>query len=202
MAKLYSIGYANLKKEVFLEHLRANGITALADVRSMPYSKAFSEYNREVLADYLKSNGISYVYLGKELGPRSENRQHYDRHGQVQFSLLNQTDIFKQGVHRLEAGLAKGYQIAMMCAEKMPETCHRSLLISEHMLNDRKINTSHIHQNGAVEDHLSMRERIASALGMSGDMFSDKNDVEQEAISLCIKKYAFTLPENSPILGK
>lgn len=194
MAGIYSIGYANLEKNHFLEHLKNNQITALADVRSMPYSKMFSDYNRENLSEFLKENGISYVYLGEELGPRSKERSHYDSTGQVQFNLLSQTPLFLSGIERLQKGVRKGYNIAMMCAEKMPETCHRSLLVSEFLLTERSMSTQHIHQNGSLESHVAMRGRLVNALGLQADMFHSNDGLAQDAIEHYVKKHAFRQP--------
>jgi len=191
MTKLHSIGYANLKREDFLSALKHNGITALADVRSLPYSARFNEYNKEDFASFLKSNGIAYVYLGLELGPRSRDYAHYDHTGQVRFDLLNKTDLFLSGIERIEQGLKKGFSIAMMCAEKMPETCHRSLLVSEFLFNEKKIETSHIHHDASVELHSSMRERLVKGLGIQEDIFMSKNEVELQAVSIFIKKHAY-----------
>jgi uncharacterized protein (DUF488 family) len=191
MSKIHSIGYANLKREDFLSVLKNNGITALADVRSLPYSKRFNEYNKEDFSSFLRLNGISYVYLGLELGPRSRDHSHYDQAGQVQFELLNKTDIFLSGIERIEKGLKKGFSIAMMCAEKMPETCHRSLLISEFLFNEKKIETSHIHHDSSVELHSSMRERLVKGLGIQEDIFMSKDEVELQAVSVFIKKHAY-----------
>ena len=43
-------------------------MTAVADVRSSPYSRFTPQFNRERFADALKADGIKYAYLGNELG--------------------------------------------------------------------------------------------------------------------------------------
>ena len=73
MHALYSIGYATKPLEEFLRQLQQHRIDAIADVRSVPYSRAFHDYHRESLAKRLREAGIAYVYLGEELGPRSKD---------------------------------------------------------------------------------------------------------------------------------
>ncbi len=95
---LYSIGYATKPIATFIAQLQQYKIQAIADVRSVPYSRAFYDYHRESLAQTLKQNDIYYVYLGAELGPRSKEDAHYDQCGQVQFDRLVQSELYQQGV--------------------------------------------------------------------------------------------------------
>ena len=83
-------------------------MSAIADVRSVPYSTAFQDYRQDVLKATLAAASIKYVYLGKELGPRSKDLSHYDESGQVKFDRLVKSDLFQQGVTRLSQGLDKG----------------------------------------------------------------------------------------------
>ena len=69
-ATLFSIGYATKPLTEFMVQLQSYEVNVVADVRSVPYSAAFHDYHRELLQRALKQQGISYVYLGKELGPR------------------------------------------------------------------------------------------------------------------------------------
>ena len=54
--------------------LRQTHVTAIADVRSAPYSRHFPHFNRDELRSELRMDGISYVFLGKELVPRDARR--------------------------------------------------------------------------------------------------------------------------------
>ena len=83
---LFSIGYATKPLEEFLKQLGHYNIDVIADIRSVPYSSAFHDYAREPLQRILKANELHYIYLGKELGPRSSDPGHYDETGQVQLS--------------------------------------------------------------------------------------------------------------------
>lgn len=86
-------------------------------MRSSPFSRFNPQFNREPLEHYLKSNGIGYVFLGKELGARSDDRSCYD-HGRVQYSRLAQTALFQSGIDRVQQGAAK-YRVALMAMERL-----------------------------------------------------------------------------------
>lgn len=82
---LYTVGHSNQSLEEFLSLLQKHAITAVADVRSYPYSKMNPQFNRETLSKELKECGIAYVFLGKQLGARSEDPSCYVE-GKVQFA--------------------------------------------------------------------------------------------------------------------
>ena len=67
---LYSIGYATKPLETFLAQLAYANITAIADIRSVPYSNNFFDYHREALQQSLKAAGISYVCPKHSVGVR------------------------------------------------------------------------------------------------------------------------------------
>lgn len=95
---MYTIAYATKPLEIYLAQLKAHGVTVVADIRSVPYSRVFHDYHREALQAALREVGIRYVYLGEELGPRSQNPDHYDETGQVQFDRLMQAPLFHRGI--------------------------------------------------------------------------------------------------------
>lgn len=175
MAKdmLYSIGYATKPIQEFLAQLRQYNIDAVADVRSVPYSRTFHDYHREALAETLKQAGIHYVFLGEELGPRSKDDAHYDEQDQVQFDRLMQSTLYLRGIERLRTGLDKGLHIALMCAEKDPAHCHRSLLIAYYLQRQLDISVQHILHDGELESQSAMEERLVRLHGTEKDLFCD-----------------------------
>ncbi len=164
---LFSIGYATKALREFIEQLQQYAIDVVVDVRSVPYSAAFHDYHRENLQAALSLAGIRYLYLGDELGPRSKDPAHYDDCGQVQFERLMTADLFKEGIERLENGLAKGFGIALMCAEKDPATCHRSLLIGYYLQRQCDVALKHIRHDGSLESQAELEERFGRAAGFA-----------------------------------
>jgi len=194
---LYTIGYATKPLEVFIAQLKQYKIDVIADVRSVPYSKIFHDYHREAIADSLKLANIRYVYLGDELSPRSKDDAHYDKHGQVQFDRLMQSDLFASGIERLQDGMSKGFTIALMCAEKDPATCHRSLLIAyfiEHFLAGESITVNHIQHNGTLEVQTQLEQRVAEQHKCGDDLFMSRDEQLKQAYDLQLKQTSYTKP--------
>jgi len=180
---LYSIGYATKPLEVFLMQLKQYEITAIADVRSVPYSKAFFDYHQGALRKTLRDNDMQYVFLGEELGPRSKDPSHYDTNQQVRFDLLSQSKLFLKGIDRLKKGLKNNWIIALMCAEKDPIDCHRSLLIGRALQADFDINLQHITHAGELELQSALDIRLCRVHNTQNDLFCSP----QEKIELAYK---------------
>ena len=125
---LFTVGHSTHNIETFLSLLTINGVTAIADVRSSPYSRFSPQFTREALKQSLRLANVAYTFLGKELGARSDNPACY-RGGKVQYDLLAQQPAFADGIARVNEGMAR-YTIALMCAEKDPIECHRALLVA------------------------------------------------------------------------
>ncbi len=72
MTTVFTIGHSNHPRERFIALLRGEEITALADVRSTPFSRRHPQFSKPALAETLPQEGIAYVYLGEELGGHAE----------------------------------------------------------------------------------------------------------------------------------
>ena len=187
---LFSIGYATKAIDVLVEQLQQHEVHAVADIRSVPYSKTFPEYHREALQATLKKAGIQYVYLGQELGPRSEDPAHYDESGQVQFDRLMRSDNFLHGIERLKTGLAKDMNIALLCAEKDPAICHRSLLVG-HYLQSQGLELHHITHDGQVESHGKLEQRLVEIQGLEADLLTEPESLKELAFKAQVKSCAY-----------
>ena len=131
MKKISTIGHSVYEMSDFIALLQDNNIDTIVDVRSIPYSKFASQYNRESLKYYLKQCNIYYIFMGDLLGARYEDKSLLFDDGKVNFKKVQETKFFQDGINRLEKGVSKGYNIALMCSEKEAFDCHRFALISE-----------------------------------------------------------------------
>jgi len=193
---LYTIGHSIHTIEKFIELLLMHSINTVCDVRSSPYSKFNPQFNRELLKDELIKNNISYVFLGKELGPRSDDINCY-KDGKVQYAKLAKTDIFNQGLNRLKEGMKK-YQIALMCSEKDPAECHRTILICRY-LKSEQIEIKHILEDGSIELNNELENRIIRKLRkkLPIELLDTKEDVIQRAYDLQGERIAYVANKNS-----
>jgi uncharacterized protein (DUF488 family) len=176
---LYTIGHSNHSQETLIALLRQHGVTAVSDVRSQPYSRLHPQFARERLRDDLRHAEIAYVFLGQELGGRSPDRDCYVD-GKVQYERMAQTATFRAGIARLIEG-ADSYRIAILCAEKDPLACHRTLLVARE-LSRRGLPVEHILFDGALESQHQAEARLLRELDLpSDDIFRSRAEVLDEA---------------------
>ncbi len=186
---LFTIGHSNHPIEAFIQLLHRHGVTAVGDVRSQPYSRYVPQYSRESLKAALTRAGIAYVFLGKELGARSENPACYKR-GKVQYDCLARQPQFAEGVRRVIEGMQR-YSIALMCAEKDPLECHRTLLVAR-KLHEAGIKIAHIHADGSLEDHRTLESRLLGACKLpESDMFKPRDEYVSEAYAIQGERVAY-----------
>jgi len=162
---VYTIGHSTHKLERFVELLDKHGVTEVADVRSSPYSRFTPQFNREGLERKLHAYGIRYVFLGRELGGRSDDPSCYDENGRVQYDRLARTDLFQQGLERVKSD-AREYCIALMCAEKDPLECHRMLLVTP-ALEEQGFEVMHILSDGELWSNADAMEKLLEVTGLS-----------------------------------
>lgn len=178
---ILTIGHSTHSAEAFLALLRLHGVTAVADVRSSPYSRYNPQFNREILEMFLKGNGVHYVFLGRELGARTDDLSCYEN-GRVQYPRLAQTALFQSGLDRVMKGTAQ-FHVALMCSEKEPLECHRTLLVAK-ALFERGQRVAHIHADGHLETHEDALERLFDITGVpSEDLFRSREELLSEALS-------------------
>jgi len=192
---VFTIGHSTHPIDQFIGLLEQHGITALCDVRSSPYSQFNPQFNQEELKASLREHGVKYVYLGKELGARSNDSSCY-RNGKVQFDILAQTNLFKSGLERIRKG-SEEYSAALMCAEKDPIECHRTILVSRE-LEKEGFAVIHILGDGDVEAHESAIDRLVKNLKLNhGDLFMSEDELREKAYKIQGDAIAYTLNEES-----
>lgn len=192
---MFSIGYATKSIDIYIEQLKTNDVNVVADIRSVPYSKAFFDYHQEALQQHLNKARIQYVYLGAELGPRSKDPSHYDDSGQVQFERLMKSDLFQAGIERLFNGVEKGYTIALTCAEKDPAVCHRSLLVGWPLWHRHQHELQHILHDGSLETQSQLEQRLMQITNTVPDMLTSEDNALLLAYERQCKAQAYRRPE-------
>lgn len=173
--QIFTVGHSNHSLEEFVALLRQHEITALADVRSTPFSRFSPQFNKSDLEQEIKTHGIKYVFLGHELGARPEDQSCYEN-GRVQYKRLKKTALFKEGIERVIQG-SKQHTIALMCAEKDPLQCHRFLLVASALVK-LDISVAHILATGDLESHEITMGRLLDSTGLAqDDLFDSKEDL-------------------------
>ena len=190
---VFTVGHSNHSLDTFLSLLGTHGIDLVADVRSAPYSRWVPHFNKNALDAALKKAGVRYEYVGGELGGRPVDPSCYDENGQVMYDRVAVTDLFKDALDRV-AHAADDRRVALMCAEKEPLECHRTLLVAR-ALAAGDVTVEHILADGGLESYDAAMDRLLDAfkLPLNGDMFRTRDDVVAEALTRQAKKVAYVL---------
>ncbi len=154
MTTIYAIGHSTRSLEDFIEILQAHGITLLADIRTVPKSRHNPQFSQESLAQELPRHGIQYRHI-KELGGLRHASKDSVNTGWENASFRGyadymQTPEFAAALSSL-IDLAKGQNVAIMCAEGNPFRCHRSLVADA--LTVRGITVLHISSRKSANEH-------------------------------------------------
>jgi uncharacterized protein (DUF488 family) len=168
--ELLTIGHSNLSADRFTALLRGAGVTAVADVRSVPSSRWCPWFSRKALAERLVGEGIAYLALGDALGGRPRDPRLY-RDGVADYEAMAATPAFRAGLERVVAETGR-HRVCLLCAEREPLDCHRCLLVGR-ALAARGLAPGHIRADGAVEPHAATERRLLELAGGEADLFRD-----------------------------
>lgn len=186
---IFTIGHSTHTRGAFDALLAKHGINVLVDVRSAPYSRFVADFNKPALEQGLRLAGVKYLFLGRELGARPADATLY-RNGQVQFDLLAATPLFQRGIERVLTG-SRQYRIALMCAERDPLQCHRTLLVARTLVT-RGATVEHILFTGQLESHAAAMERLLGLVGLpSQDMFRSWDELVAAAVEQQAARIAY-----------
>jgi hypothetical protein len=194
---LFTIGHSAHPLERFIALLRGANVTAIADVRTAPYSRRHPHFNREDLRAALRAEAIAYVFLGKELGGRPSARRFY-REGVADYEKMAQEKEFSAGLDRVLEGATK-YRVALMCSERDPLDCHRCLLASRALVQ-RGARVDHILDDGTILSHSEIEDRLLENAGRNAeDLFAPRAERLATAYRAHARKVAFPEPPDGSV---
>ncbi len=163
MTTIKTIGHSNHPIERLVELLKAGGVQLLVDVRSMPYSRRFPQFGRERLARSLSEAGIDYAWEGEGLGGMAKGVRSYGE--------AAQRPEFKVALERV-IERARDTTLCLMCAEKEPLDCHRTVLVSRR-LAERGVAVTHLLADGTTRSHQEVEDSLLAGKA-GGDLFDDR----------------------------
>lgn len=129
MPWLATIGYEGASVQDFFETLRQAGVETLIDVRQVPISRR-PGYSKTRLREALEAEGIRYVHLvglGDPKDGRDAARQGRFAEFKRIFTRHLKTDKAQADLG-IAAGLAETNRACLLCYERQPEFCHRSMV--------------------------------------------------------------------------
>lgn len=181
---IFTIGHSNHPIERFVALLHDAGVTLLADVRSTPYSRRVPQFNRERLRETLKAAGIDYRHVGEALGGKPQG-------GARDYIAMARTPAFTSA---LDAVLAESSRqpLALMCAEREPLDCHRTILVSRHLAT-RGADIVHLLAGGGRTAHADIEAQlIAWYERRTGPLLVERDPVRRLAAAYDERSAAMT----------
>jgi uncharacterized protein (DUF488 family) len=125
------------------------------DVRAQPHSARFPRFSTDALRNTLEEAGIVYHWAGRQLGGRREPRPD-SRHVALQAGLRGYADHMESDAFRRAAAqllnMAGKAPTAILCAERLPEQCHRRLIADYLTLQGARV--IHLIELADTREHL------------------------------------------------
>lgn len=153
---IYTLGHSNRTLEELLDILRQAGIQVLVDVRAQPHSAHNPQFNREALRAAVEAAGRTYHWAGRQLGGMRPAQPGSPHVALVDDSLRAYADYMDLAAFQTAAAqlvrLATGASLAILCAERLPERCHRSLIADYLALQGVRV--VHLIARGEAREHL------------------------------------------------
>ncbi len=155
MPIVYTIGHGNRTIEDLVTTLAAAGVGRLVDVRANPRSRRHPHFGYGPIGASLAAARIGYDWWGKALGGMRRGG-HEARHPGLREPALRayaehmQSDVFRRATEEAMAQ-ADRETLCLMCAERDPSQCHRSLISDWIVLHGGRV--IHLMGTGEMREH-------------------------------------------------
>jgi uncharacterized protein (DUF488 family) len=129
--RIFTIGYEAATMAEFLAALRSAGVERVIDIRALPLSRR-PGFSKSPLRAALEEAGIEYAHL-KALGTPADGRSaaRAGRHEELEQIYSDQLELPEAIVQAEQMReLAAEKPSALLCYERDPALCHRSLLLA------------------------------------------------------------------------
>ena len=132
MTQIYTIGYEGTDIERFVRTLKLVGVEQLVDVRAVPISRK-KGFSKNSLRERVEAEGIRYVHLSAlgdpKAGREAAKAGRYDQFRKIYAKHLSGT-VAQECLSTLSNLIAESAS-CLMCFERDPKECHRSIIASE-----------------------------------------------------------------------
>ncbi|HET9810084.1 MAG TPA: DUF488 domain-containing protein [Sphingomicrobium sp.] len=128
--RIFTIGYESTTVGEFVSALKEAGVERVIDVRAVPNSRR-PGFSKNLLRSELAESGIDYVHL-RALGTPADGRAaaRAGRQSDLERIYAGQLELpeaIVEGAQMLD--LARDKPSALLCYEREPSGCHRTLLL-------------------------------------------------------------------------
>jgi uncharacterized protein (DUF488 family) len=144
--KLFTLGYQGLTVQDYVAALEAAGAGVVLDVREVPWSRK-PGFSKSPLAAALDAAGIEYLHVKSAGNPASirkaatsagETLQAYREH------LRQNPDAVDELLAHIRGAAGRCRAACLTCFERLPEECHRSVLVEALLERDPSIEVVHL----------------------------------------------------------
>ncbi len=129
--RVFTVGYEGATQAEVIAELVAAGVERVIDVRAVPLSRK-PGFSKNMLRAGLADAGIDYVHL-RGLGTPPDGREaaRKGRHADLERIYAGQLETPEAVAEAaIMLDLAKNAPSALLCFERDPAACHRSLLLA------------------------------------------------------------------------
>jgi uncharacterized protein (DUF488 family) len=125
--RIFTVGHGNAPFREIERILRLHRVSTVVDVRSTPYSKYAPDFRKSRLSEFTAAAGLGYRWMGDRLGGQP---------GGPEQTILDAGPNTGGGSPSVQAALAEVMAlnatgpVALLCSERDPEHCHRSLILA------------------------------------------------------------------------
>ena len=126
---IYTLGYEGATLADFIRTLEDTGISLLLDIRELPQSRR-PGFSKRVLSEALADAGIAYRHL-RQLGDPKLGRDAARRGAMEEFRLIFNAHLDLEACQKALQEVAQeadAETVVLMCYERAPQDCHRSLV--------------------------------------------------------------------------
>jgi uncharacterized protein (DUF488 family) len=162
---IYTVGHSSRAVAELVELLEKHATKAVVDVRAQPHSSRYPQFSADSLRHTLDIAGIVYHWAGRQLGGQRASRadsQHSALEAELRgYADYMETDSFRRAASQL-INMASKTPTTILCAERLPEHCHRRLIADYLVLQGLRV--IHLIDPGEACEHvLSAEARRESA---------------------------------------
>lgn len=141
---IYTLGYEGAALPDFIRTLEDTGVSLLLDIRELPQSRR-PGFSKRALSEALADAGIAYRHV-RQLGDPKPGRDAARRGAMEEFRSIFNAHLDLEACQKALQEVAQDADaetVVLMCYERAPHDCHRSL-VAQHLVHLRSFRIVHL----------------------------------------------------------
>ena len=169
---IYTYGNINIDVKDLICILQPYHINCVVDCRPQAYTIEMQNTPSEELQQVLKQNNIAYLPFGKHFGVYPNETR--NKKGTILYSKVIKSNIFLEGIERIEKGMQKGYTICIIDHQKEIAKSRRYTFIGKFL--QEKYTICHLFPSGArlTQEQVGEKQEKYSSIRRQKNQMSQK----------------------------